>query len=506
MSETFNKEYSEKCRSLILEYAVYHPEFRKKLHQLSQTQEQLRYPDIRTYTHLMGQAMQLINEIASDCGLFEAVNWSHLSNEQVQQFLSWMLEKSPELSYYVEERAKKQQPKSTSRPFQEKVDVFLSWSISSPRERTAMLGVKDSLDDFGIKYYDFTEHRVDSSRDESDKIEAKICEAINQSVCSIELTSSEFQGPWIEFERRQLRKKENIVRIILHLDQEFGVYANDEFRILRLQFSDGRYRAHRTDDQSWQDQAFDASHYQSQDYLSKCYALAHLVRNICNEKEPIKIITSLKPSQFASPEKLSFPTKPVGFEETRRLLGQYGLAKQSQRHTANQKVEYSLWFHWVIACTIGLSIGTSSFEMVGFWGVAIFGVSVGIFQWLVLRRYALKVNSWIWWSTFGSVLGFAVVPGHIGTLGVGAIIGTIIGVAQGNVIKWGVIAALMWILANIFGFALGFAIANSLGLYVSNYIGNIWSGTIGGAAGGMVLGIITGTALIGLLRRFSSER
>ncbi len=506
MSETFDKEYGEKCRSLILEYAASHPEFRKKLHQLNQTQEQILYPDPRTYTHLMVQAMELINEIASDCGLFEAINWSNLSNDRAQQFLSWMLEKSPELSYYVEERTRKQQPKSTS-PFQEKVGyVFLSWSVSTPREQTAMLGVKDGLDYFGIKYYDFTEHRVDSSRDESDKIEAGICEAVNQSICSIELTSSEFQGPWIDFERRQLRKKENIVRIILHLDKEIGVYSNDEFRILRLDFSDGRHRAHLTGDQAWQDRASDAGYYQSQDYFSKCYALGRLVRNICNEKEPIKIINSLKPAQSASPEKLSFPIKSVGFEETGRLLGQYGPAKRYQRQVSNRKVGYSFWFRWVIACTIGLSIGMTTFDLIGFWGVAAFGASIGITQWFVLRQYVPRVGSWVWWSTIGSVIGFMVVPGRIGALGVGAMVGTAIGLAQWNVIQWGVTVALVWILTSALGFALGFAVANPVGLSTSNYVGSSLSGAIGGSVGGIVVGIITGTALIWLLKRLSSER
>lgn len=358
MSETFNKKYSEKCRSLILGYAEFHPEFRKKLNQLSQFQEQLLYPDFSTYTQLMGQAMELINEISSDCGLFEFINLSNLSNEQFQEFLWWMLEKSSELSYYVEERARQQQPKSINRPLLEKVDVFLSWSIRTPRERTAMLGVRDGLDYFGVKYYDFTEHRADSSRDETEKIEAKICEAVNQSICSIELTSNEFQGHWIDFERRQLRKKENIVRIIIHLDKEIGIYANDEFRILRLDFSDGRYRIHRTDDQSWINRASDASYYQSQEYLSRCYALGHLVREICNKKEPIKIINSLQSAQSASPEKLSFPIKPVGFEETHRLLNQYNPANAvritpESRHEAVHPI--SCMVRIVFASIVGIT-------------------------------------------------------------------------------------------------------------------------------------------------------
>ena len=192
----------EECKNLIRDYAASHPEFRKKLYQLSQLASQLIYPNPITYTQLMTQAIKLIGEISSDCGLFEAINWDELSNAESQQFLTWMLQTSPELSYYAEEDARQQRSKPTS-PFQEKVGyVFLSWSVSSPRERTAMLGVKDSLDYFGIKYYDFTEHRVDSSRDESDKIEAQICEAVNQSICSIELTSSEFQGRWIDFVKK----------------------------------------------------------------------------------------------------------------------------------------------------------------------------------------------------------------------------------------------------------------------------------------------------------------
>jgi hypothetical protein len=147
----------------------------------------------------------------------------------------------------------------------------------------------------------------------------------------------------------------------------------------------------------------------------------------------------------------------------------------------------------------------SSFEMVGSWGTALLGVSIGIFQWLVFRKYAVKVNSWIWWSAIGSVIGFAFIPGRIGALGVGAMIGMTIGIAQLNVIKWRVKEALIWVLANIFGFSLGFATIFSLGLYVSNYVGDLWSGVIGGAGGGIVVGIITGSALVGLLKQLSSE-
>ena len=368
-----------------------------------------------------------------------------------------------------------------------------------------MLGVRESLDNFGIKYYDFTEHRADSSRDASDEIEAKICEAVNQSICSIELTSSDFQSYWIEFERRQLRNKEDIVRIILHLDEEIGIYSKDEFRILRLNFSDGRSRMHLTSNQSWQDRASDPSYYQSQEYLSRCYALGNLVREICNEKEPIKIINSLQSIKSASPEHLSFPIEPVGSEEVRRLLSQYSPAKRNQQQISYRRVEYSLWIDWVIACSIGLSIGMFSFEIVRFWGTAILGFSVGFCQWLVFRKYAVKVNSWMWWSALGSVMGFMVLPRDISALGIGATIGAMIGIAQWNVIRWKVVEALIWILASIFGFALGFATANSLGPYLSSFVGNIWNGAIGGAVGGIVVGIITGTAQIGLLKRLASK-
>ena len=219
----------------------------------------------------------------------------------------------------------------------------------------------------------------------------------------------------------------------------------------------------------------------------------------------MKIIGSLKPAQ-SSPERLSFPIKPVGFEETGKLLDQYGPARQYKRQVLNRKVGYSLWFRWVIACTIGLSIGISTFEMVGFWGVAAFGVSVGIFQWLALRKYVSKVNSWVWWSTIGSTIGFMVVPGRIGALGVGAIVGGAIGLAQWNVIRWGVTEALIWILASTLGFALGFAVANPVGLSTSNYVSSSLSGAIGGSAGGIIVGVVTGTALIWLLKRFFFQR
>ena len=110
MLDDFKKKYGETLGPLIIDTAESQPEIRKKLLQLSQLYApMLLYPNMETITQLSGQALKLMGEIASACGLFEEINfdWNNPSQEKMQRLFDWMLETSPELSYYVEERVKK---------------------------------------------------------------------------------------------------------------------------------------------------------------------------------------------------------------------------------------------------------------------------------------------------------------------------------------------------------------------------------------------------------------
>lgn len=497
----------EECKRLILQHAVSHPDFRRKLSQLSQLQEKLTYPDPRTYTKLMSQAMELIVEISSVCKLLDAEN---LTQKKLNQVVSWMLETAPELSYYAEKSVAKestQQNHITRASFENNVGyVFLSWTVRYPRERAAMSGVKESLDYFGVKYFDFTEHPVNASEDESSKIEQQTREAVNRSSCSVELVSSEFGDRWAQYERMLLRKKESIVRIILHLETSFGLTHalggdSDEARIIRMDFSDGRPSVHRPGDSAWREWAADASYYRSKEYIKKCYELGMLVRNICNTENPVKLKDSLKsvqPNALCSFEQFLLWRKAIAGE----------LTNSDKTKILSPDIGLNFVIQWIIASCIGFGIGTASLGQFGFWSTVTFGLSLGIMQWIVLKQHVPNVGSWIWWSTIGCVIGFVIVPGQIGALRVGAVIGCAIGLSQWNVIQWrSLIDALKWILANAFAYAVGFTVANSTGLFISNYVNSSsLNGTLGGIVGGILVGIVTGNSLIKLLKRPTFKR
>jgi hypothetical protein len=136
---------------------------------------------------------------------------------------------------------------------------------------------------------------------------------------------------------------------------------------------------------------------------------------------------------------------------------------------------------------------------------AVIGISIGIGQWLVLNR---RINRTRWWIVT-SIIGFGigkdvgdivaqVVPGAIGSAFAGLAIGASLGVAQWLVLRRHVPEASWWILASAIGWAVGSTIIASVdgesddGMALAYVIG---------AIGAAVTGLITATALVWLLRR-----
>jgi len=150
-------------------------------------------------------------------------------------------------------------------------------------------------------------------------------------------------------------------------------------------------------------------------------------------------------------------------------------------------IEWSLWFQWVLATTLGWIIGW------GFIGEAGIGVVIGIAQWLVLRRLGYQAGWWIWASTVGWAVGWAlivtglIVPpegGVLASLAAGAVLGVTIGVAQWLVLRRFVYQASWWMLASTVGWMVGL------------------TGVFGGTVAGVLAGAMTGFMLDWQLRYF----
>ena len=167
----------------------------------------------------------------------------------------------------------------------------------------------------------------------------------------------------------------------------------------------------------------------------------------------------------------------------------------------------AFWLWWVLASTVGLAVGGAVGGAVGFAvyeepagvavvvGVAVvgavFGASVGIAQWLVLRRQVSRAGWWVLASTVGLAVGGVVVEAVLvgGALLVGetlvfAVFGASVGIAQWLVLRrWQVSRAGWWVLASTVGFAVTGVVVEAVFVSLAGY------------------GAITGGVLVWLLRQ-----
>ena len=158
--------------------------------------------------------------------------------------------------------------------------------------------------------------------------------------------------------------------------------------------------------------------------------------------------------------------------------------KQRRPDENIQTIEWSLWFQWLLATTLGWLLGI----LIGEIGV---GVVVGIGQWLVLRQRIHQAGWWVWASTVGWAVGWAlIVTGVVISpearsyrLACGwSCVGVMLGIAQWLVLRRMVHYAGWWVLANAIGWAIGL------------------TGILGATVVGAVVGAVTGFALDFLLR------
>ena len=180
------------------------------------------------------------------------------------------------------------------------------------------------------------------------------------------------------------------------------------------------------------------------------------------------------------------------------------------------RADWGVIFWWVVATAAGWLVGFAVCEAFSAFLKSlssdglIIGTGVGIAQGLVLRR---QLNGAGWWVLV-TIVGFGIgkvegdslaqaVGGPVGSGLGGAAIGFTVGLAQWVVLRRVVAAAGWWILASAVGWAVGWVI---IGAVADAGDPPPTSAYVIGAVGAAVAGAITGATLVWLLRTRAAAR
>ncbi|MCL2924898.1 MAG: hypothetical protein MGF17_09815, partial [Trichodesmium sp. MAG_R04] len=188
-----------------------------------------------------------------------------------------------------------------------------------------------------------------------------------------------------------------------------------------------------------------------------------------------------------------------------------------------QKAEWGLWFQWAFANSVGWFVGLFVFGVLdgvventmGGFGPAVlgtvFGAVVGSFQWWVIRKRLSQARWWILATVLVSAILFStsdvlsnavsdvVSNTVIQVVVISSLIGLVIGSAQWLVLRKQLSQSHWWILANILGIAATlFAIVYSSRRFEPS---SNWNFIFWFCISGIVYGVITGFALVWLLRQ-----
>lgn len=193
-------------------------------------------------------------------------------------------------------------------------------------------------------------------------------------------------------------------------------------------------------------------------------------------------------------------------------------------------IGWRFWVRWVWLTVVGYSVGLLLGFVLGhfllgnvmIWVVV--GAGVGFMQWRTLRRFVQRSGWWVLANMAGLTVSFGLyaivnhvwqevpfdcgwplgVLGHALALVLG---GTFVGLLQQRILRRHVRRSVWWVLANALGWGLsafGFAIQPDMSghypgvLVVVLFIRN---GMLAPAVAGIILGTLTGGALIWLLRQ-----
>jgi hypothetical protein len=212
-----------------------------------------------------------------------------------------------------------------------------------------------------------------------------------------------------------------------------------------------------------------------------------------------------------------------------------------KRHQPNQWSSWGLWERWILATTIaeilGLAIAAfvgmtisrigyiqGTFTLVG----TLEGIILGFAQWLVVRRYIHHSTRWIIATVIGGLFAwftgltisvlmaliYAGVSDATRTLAffkglflLGAALGTILGFCQWLVIKNQIRKSVLWIVANALAWALALFIAYlGAGMVEESFsLRSALLTAVTGTAMGAVIGGITGTVLVYLIKASKNQ-
>ncbi len=185
-------------------------------------------------------------------------------------------------------------------------------------------------------------------------------------------------------------------------------------------------------------------------------------------------------------------------------------------NTERAQVGWGFWVWWVLATFVGSVVGVVvGVAVLGpvFGAVGLAGA--GVMQWLVLRQQLSRSGGWILASSVGLALGLVVGVARSAAGGDDAeaavvslaVLGASVGIAQWLVLRRQVSRAGWWILVNVVGLAVGLA-ATLVVFGVGDGNGNVGGAVTGalqdaifGGVIGAVVGAITGGVMAWLLRQ-----
>jgi hypothetical protein len=122
----------------------------------------------------------------------------------------------------------------------------------------------------------------------------------------------------------------------------------------------------------------------------------------------------------------------------------------------------------------------------------IVGLSIGVLQWLLLRRHLAGLQQWPIFTALGFALGAFAFPAFMG-VGAGLLQWLLLRRNLNKTGWWPVMNAVAWPVGYMFGVSLGAALGTAVG---SSFVG----GLLGAAFTGVIIGAITGAVLLWLLR------
>ncbi|BAZ39612.1 hypothetical protein NIES4101_55660 [Calothrix sp. NIES-4101] len=207
-----------------------------------------------------------------------------------------------------------------------------------------------------------------------------------------------------------------------------------------------------------------------------------------------------------------------------------------KRHKPSQWSSWGLWERWIVATSIAEVIGLAIVAVVSlivsqfgyiqgtFTLVGILeGIVLGFAQWLVLRRYIQHSRRWIIATVIGALFAWfsgltvsalmAIAYAGVsdvtktqafikGLFLLGAGLGAMLGFCQWLVIKNQIRFSIWWIVANAIAWAVGLFVAYiGVGMAQESFsLQTALVTAVTGTAMGAVIGGITGTALVCLLK------